>query len=309
VTPLLQGVGQGNGAGPAIWAAISLVLIMAMATQGHAFNIIIGVLVSMFCYAFVDDTDIIHLAASTAVKGEEVIGLMQEILDCRGGLLRATGGALVPKKSYWYAIDFQWTESSWKYRTISDIPGNILITGVDGKRVVLTRYNPEVAKETLGVMQAMDGNSKAEITHLCGKSDKFADDMRIGFRKKNDAWYALTATILKTMEYPMAATTMIEREWDHIMKPILKAGLSRLGIERSFPHAILYGPQSLQGFGILHPWYHQKIVHLLVCLKQTTIGGITGQQISACTEQMRLDSGLSGWFTDHELEHHAALLT
>jgi hypothetical protein len=59
-TPL-QGVGQGNGACPAIWAAISLVLIMAMATNGHGFNILLaltGVLVSIVCYAFVDNTDI-----------------------------------------------------------------------------------------------------------------------------------------------------------------------------------------------------------------------------------------------------------
>jgi hypothetical protein len=121
------------------------ILIMAMATQGHGFNMlstILGLLVSIVCYAFVDDTNIIHAAASTSVKGEEVIGQMQEILDRWGGLLQATGGALVPKKSYWYAIDFKWMASSWKYRTIDDMPGNIFITGVDGEQVVLTRYNP-----------------------------------------------------------------------------------------------------------------------------------------------------------------------
>jgi hypothetical protein len=89
----LQGVGQGNGAGPAIWAAISLVLILAMAMNGHGFNILsalTGSLVSIICYAFVDNTDIIHSATSTAVKGEDVIGQMQEVLDCWGGLLCAT---------------------------------------------------------------------------------------------------------------------------------------------------------------------------------------------------------------------------
>jgi hypothetical protein len=118
---------------------------MAMATQGHGFNMlsaILGLLVSIVCYAFVDDTNIIYAAASTSVKGEEVIGQMQEILNRWGGLLQATGDALVPKKSYWYAIDFKWMGSSWKYRTIDDMPGNILITGVNGEQVVLTRYNP-----------------------------------------------------------------------------------------------------------------------------------------------------------------------
>jgi hypothetical protein len=89
-----------------------------VATQGHGFNIlsaISGLLVSIICYAFVDHTDIIHAAASTSVKCEEVIGQMQDILDCWGGLLWATGGALVPKKSYWYALS---TSNGWV------LPGN-----------------------------------------------------------------------------------------------------------------------------------------------------------------------------------------
>jgi hypothetical protein len=107
----LQGVGQGNGAGPTIWAVISTILIAAMATQGHGFNLlsaITGILMSFVCYAFVDDTDVIHSAESTDTPGEEVIQEMQGVLDRWGGLLRATGGAIVPSKSYWYAIDFKW---------------------------------------------------------------------------------------------------------------------------------------------------------------------------------------------------------
>jgi hypothetical protein len=78
----------------------------------------------------------------------------------------SNGWCASPKESYWYTIDFKWMGSSWKYRTIDDMPGNILITGVNGKQVVLTGYNPDVANETLGVMQAMDGNNKDEICHL-----------------------------------------------------------------------------------------------------------------------------------------------
>ena len=95
--PPLQGIGQGNGAGPAIWAVISTVIIAVMATHGHGFNILSAMslsLVSFVCYAFVDDTDVIHSASSTAVAGEEVIEEMQVILDRWGGVLRATGGAL-----------------------------------------------------------------------------------------------------------------------------------------------------------------------------------------------------------------------
>jgi hypothetical protein len=124
--------------------------------------------------------------------------------------------------------------------------------------------------------------------------------MRTGFLSKNYAWYALNAAILKTMEYPMARTTMSEKEWNYIMGSILKAGIPRSGIDRSFPRDILYGPTCLHGLGIHHPWYHQEITHLIVSLKQTMIGGITGRCISASMEQLRLEMGLPGWLTDHD---------
>jgi hypothetical protein len=201
--PPLQGVGQGNGAGPAIWVVISTVLIATMATQGHGFNLLsalTGALVSFVCYAFVDDTDVIHSARTIDSPGEEVIAEMQIVLDRWAGVLRATGGALVPSKSYWYAIDFQWTGSKWTYRSKADMPGDLLITSLTGGREILTRHEPQVGQETLGVIQAMDGNNLAEIIHLRAKSTAFADSMRTGFLSKNDAWYALNATILKTLE-------------------------------------------------------------------------------------------------------------
>ena len=97
-----------------------------MATQGHGFNIIsalAGALVSFLCYAFVDDMDVIHAGHSTATSGREVIKEMQIVLDCWGEVLCATGGALVPSKSYWYAIDFSWDGAKWNYRSITDMPG------------------------------------------------------------------------------------------------------------------------------------------------------------------------------------------
>jgi hypothetical protein len=112
-TPL-QGGGQGNGGGPAIWTVISTVIIAAMATQGHGFNILsalTGALISFVCYTFVDDTDVIHSAPTTATPGEEVIAEMQIVLDRWGGVLRATGGGSSPKKGLLvcYRLPLDWS--------------------------------------------------------------------------------------------------------------------------------------------------------------------------------------------------------
>jgi hypothetical protein len=123
---------------PAIWAVISMVIIMMMHTAGHGLHIlsaISGILISFVCYAFVDDTDVVH--ASPASSGEDVLADMQTVVDRWEGGLHDTGGALVPSKSHRYLIDFVWTGQKWRYRTIEELPGDISVLDKDGKHTVL----------------------------------------------------------------------------------------------------------------------------------------------------------------------------
>jgi hypothetical protein len=193
-------VGQGNGVAPAIWAVTSTVIINMMRSAGHGLHIlsaISGLLISFVCYAFVDDTDVIHAAVSPLSTGEDVLEDMQPVVDRWEGGIRATGGAPVPSKSHWFLIDFLWTGKQWRYRTIEELPGDVSVLDKDGKRTILERHDPSTATETLGVWQAMDGNNSAEVNALRKKADEFAESMRTGFLSKTDAWYALTSTILK----------------------------------------------------------------------------------------------------------------
>jgi hypothetical protein len=85
----------------------------AMATQGHGFNILsalTGALIYFVCYAFFDDTGVIHLAPTTATPGEEVIAEMQIVLDRWGGVIRATGGGSGPKEELLvcYQLPLDW---------------------------------------------------------------------------------------------------------------------------------------------------------------------------------------------------------
>ena len=63
VFPPLQGTGQGNGSRPAIWVAISTVLLSIMKQQEFGFSILSALSFSALAlagFAFVDDTNIIH---------------------------------------------------------------------------------------------------------------------------------------------------------------------------------------------------------------------------------------------------------
>ena len=91
------------------------------------------------CFAFVDDADLPH-TSDHDTTGEEILDQMQEVLDMWDGGIRAAGGALVPRKSYWYLIDFKCeTTGKWSYRKQSEVPGDLTLPSLteDGKRVVI----------------------------------------------------------------------------------------------------------------------------------------------------------------------------
>jgi hypothetical protein len=294
----LQGLGQGNGCGPAGWAIISTPIINLMRAAGFGATFLTAIsvtLVAFVCYAFVDDTDVVHTAQDVNTTGEDILKQMQQVIDHWEGGLRATGGAIVPRKSYWYLIDWVWERGKWRYATQVDLPGNLTVRDTCGtKRVILKRYDPDIAKETLGVFLAMDGNNKDEIIKLRHKTEEFAEQLRTGVINKWDAWYAITSTIMKTLEYPMLATTITESEWDFIMQPIRKSGLPKIELARNFPSKVLYGPKKFQGMGIMHPFYSQEMSHLALCLHEGESATITGELLRASMEQLQLELGLPG---------------
>ena len=109
----LQGIGQGNGCGPTGWTVISAPIIELMRSHHFGFSTIAPLSskeIAFVCYAFVDDTDLVHSLGHYA-SGEDLLPNFQLSLDMWAGGLKATGGALVPAKSSWCLIDFKWDGS------------------------------------------------------------------------------------------------------------------------------------------------------------------------------------------------------
>jgi hypothetical protein len=99
-------------------------------------------------------------------------------------------------------MDWVCDRGKWCYATQLDIQGDLIIRDTCGtQQVILKRYDPDIAKETLGVFHSMDGNNnKDKIIKLSNKTKEFVEQLRTGTINKWDAWYAVTATIMKTLE-------------------------------------------------------------------------------------------------------------
>ncbi len=96
-----QGLCQGNGAAPAGWAVVSIVILNAHKKAGHGEKFLCPISLirtNQAAVLFVDDTDVIHLDMDQVEDEYEALSGLQRSVTSWGDLLIATGGSLKPSK-------------------------------------------------------------------------------------------------------------------------------------------------------------------------------------------------------------------
>ena len=295
-----QGLGQGNGAGPTIWSILSSTVFESLSTQGYSTTFCSALslgLLRLCGFSYVDDSDLI----ADGVTVQEVYKQLQAILTEWDNLMQVNGAAIAPEKCWWYLVDFTWTGSKWTYT--SPLPTDQLkVRDKTGTMQTLSRLQHNKAMEMVGVILAPDGNSKEQVRALRKKTSTWAHKVTKSPMEPDAAWCALKQTILKTVEYPLAATTLTEKETTHVMAPALMVGLPRSNILRTFPRDVLYGPTSLQGLGLTDPYIYQYCRHIQDIVTQpwrkTEVGGLLLTNLEAA----KLEAGIYGSIFDTNLK-------
>ena len=111
--PPLHGVGQGNGAGPAIWVMISAVLIEILKSRGYGTTLVTALsrqVKSLVGFTFVNNTDNFQEAPSPWSSAKTVVESTRKGLSLWSGTLAATGGGLEVEKSFWYLLDYSFKD-------------------------------------------------------------------------------------------------------------------------------------------------------------------------------------------------------
>ena len=105
----------------------------------------------------------------------------------------------------------------------------------NGVRKTLKRLNVQDAERTLGVRLAPGGNCRAEFKYLLQQRAKaWADAIQVGHLPRDLVWKSMTSTILRTLYYPLAATTFTKEQCKAIMAPLLKVGLPQSGSTETY---------------------------------------------------------------------------
>jgi hypothetical protein len=180
-----QGIYQGNGAGAGIWLLVSIPIINMLKTAGFIFRVRTVISrdeFSFVCYTFVDDSDVVHsynLDTNISDDTANLVAKMQQAVDTWEGGLRASGGALVPTKTYWFLTHFVFEQNRWQYARLNETPGNIVtIRDIPGTvRVELEQLDVHEARETLGAFIATRGNQESQTQELCEKATVRAEQV------------------------------------------------------------------------------------------------------------------------------------
>ena len=179
-TPV-EGMGQGNGSGPQVWAVVSSAMFEVMRNLGletHFTSPISQIELDLCGFAFVDDTDLIA-AMGNANDPDGTMEKMQEVVDCWEGVAKATGGALAPNdpgKNWFYLIHFDWDDGKWTYGNMNSILNdNLSAKNVENQRRSLQYVDPSKAQEMLGVFLAPDGNNNKQIAEFKKKTSRIAE--------------------------------------------------------------------------------------------------------------------------------------
>ena len=213
-----NGVGQGNGAVPAIWSVTSSNMFQVLKENGHSSFIITPLSkkeLKVCGFAVVDDTDLI--ATSDSNNAKEAHRKMQEMIKDWDEVARVTGGALKANKSWCWIVEFDWNKGYWGYKNLANREDlAIYAKDKDGKITTLKPLPPTLAQEMLGVLLSPDGNDSQHKQKLIKKMTTLGEYIRCGSVNGHEAWMGLSLIAMKTLEYSIPALTLSEKDYKEI---------------------------------------------------------------------------------------------
>ena len=295
----LQGMGQGNGAGPSIWSILSSTVFNQLRNRGFSTSFCYSLSMGLYqlCgFSYMDDCDLI--ADGEDVK--EVHSKLGSMLNMWDELMEVNGEAIAPDKCWWYLVDFVWKGGKWEYYNAGR-DKDLSVRDKDNNVQSLGYSLASEAKEMVGVHLAPDRNEKAQLQALKGKLSKWAQQMQRSPLDGRVIWTALNQTIIKGLEYLLAATTLTEAQLDTVMSPVLNSILPRAGFARTFPRSVVYSPIAFQGLGIINLWDFQFCRHIQDIIDQTWRNTLTGCLLKVNLEAAKLEAGVFWYLFDNPL--------
>jgi hypothetical protein len=266
IEELLQGICQGNTAGPACWIILSSIMIRCYMKAGRGSKIISPISSSIITFMgeiFVDDTDLLNMLTEE-LEITDLMELTQGNLDAWARLLMGTGGSLKPPKCYWYLISYINKNGMWDYD--DSIQYSLTIPLPDGSRRSIEQLPTGESRKMLGVWSNPRGNDDKHIHEvILEKTKSFVNRIKNCHLPTHLVWKAYRSCLIPALKYGLStlatettSTQNILRKWEF--------NLLSYPCPYAVPHAII-----LTNSPPYRNWI--DVVHIIRCNKVCELGG------------------------------------
>ena len=198
----LTGLGQGSGASPPAFMALSLLIVNAYHRMGHGAQSYASRLFNICAVMYVDDTDLLHWPESPVTDPKTLIHHVQRSTTDYGHLAQASGGILKEKKCSVYFLAYKFVHGWAWLMSLRDLstatthitegneayPSHIRIPQLDGSDARILMHEVTTASKMLGVHFSPAGNSSTHVDHMVQKGLDWVDCLRTKPISRANAW-------------------------------------------------------------------------------------------------------------------------
>ena len=175
--------------------------------------------------------------------------LMEAIIQDFERKLYVTGGELSLPKSFWYLIFWNWQDNgSATMATKEEVPAEINLTqGAGTEKTKLERKEYNSCMRTLGAMVCPAKNMDKQVEHATKQCETWKCAMENNKLRRDCSYKAYNNVLIPKIAYTFSVTTISKKDMRKLQKIVDPMYLPRLGLNRSFPKAILQGPSDYGG--------------------------------------------------------------
>jgi hypothetical protein len=279
----IYGVGQGSKAGPVSWAAVSSLLFEAQDILGTGLtlqNPARTITHKRHSDGYVDDTTEYHGKMQEWITKTPPIRTVFDGLNADAQiwerLLWTTGGKLALDKCKFYIIYWKFAadgRGSLMTKAELNMPPLMLTEGDSGNYQTVEQLDVDDAFKTLGIHKTISGDQTVQISEMKKKSDAYARGILSVSVTNFEAWTGLFTIWLAQMNYPLAVTSLKEKECKAIQSKAVNASLSKCGFSRKMSRDVVFGSPWYGGLGWRHLFFEQGIQHVMTIIKHLRTPG------------------------------------
>ena len=291
-----QGFMQGNGASPAGWTVVSIVILGAHKEEGHGASFICPVSQTrkdLACILYVDDNDLLHLQEDETSTMSDAQEALQASVSSWGNLLISTGGALKPQKCFYYVIGYEWDRNgNWKYSELPAHPTLITVPLPTGLPSTIQQLSVHVPSTTLGGTTSPSGPT-CTLSALSSKAIEWASLARNSGLRPRDFHVSVSKKFWPKLRYGLCANTSSFQDMVSAMHRPYFWMAPVAGLIRSAKRELRYLDTGFYGLGFPHWGIEAAIEAYKKFYQHFGTGSVVGTQLQMSVEILTCELGLS----------------